>query len=47
MDDVVWKRERHSGVRIEVSPWQRRFPLLAAPGLYLQLRRRGVLRGRS
>jgi hypothetical protein len=47
MDYVVWKIERHSGVRIEVSPWQRRFPLLAAPGLYLQLRRRGVLRGRS
>jgi hypothetical protein len=44
MDYVVWKIERHRGVRIEVSPWQRRFPLLAAPGLYLQLRRRGILR---
>ncbi len=44
MDYVVWKIERHRGVRIEVSAWQRRFPLLAAPGLYLQLRRRGILR---
>ncbi len=44
MDYVIWKIERHRGVRIEVSPWQRRFPLLAAPGLYWQLRRRGILR---
>jgi hypothetical protein len=44
MDYVVWKVERHRGVRIELSPWQRRFPLLAAPGLYWQLRRRGILR---
>jgi hypothetical protein len=44
MDYVVWKVERHSGVHIEVKPWQRRFPLLAAPGLYLKLRRLGVLR---
>lgn len=44
MDYVAWKIERHSGVRIEVKPWQRRFPLLAAPGLYLKLRRQGVLR---
>jgi hypothetical protein len=44
MDYVVWKIERHRGVRIEVSNWQRRFPLLAAPGLYWQLRRRGILR---
>ena len=44
MDYVVWKIERHRGTRIEVSPWQRRHPLLAAPGLYWQLRRRGILR---
>ena len=44
MDYVAWKIERHSGVRIDVKPWQRRFPLLAAPGLYLKLRRLGVLR---
>lgn len=44
MDYVAWKVERHSGVRIDVAPWQRRFPLLAAPGLYWRLRKRGVLR---
>jgi hypothetical protein len=44
MDYLAWKIERHSGVKIEVTAWQRRFPLLAAPGLYWQLRKRGVLR---
>lgn len=43
MDYAVWKIERHRGIRIEVRPWQRRFPLLAAPFLYLKLRRLGVL----
>ncbi|MET0656632.1 MAG: hypothetical protein ABW110_00540 [Steroidobacteraceae bacterium] len=43
-DYIAWKVERHSGVRVEVKPWQRRFPLLAAPGLYWRLRKRGVLR---
>ena len=43
-DYAAWKVERHSGVKLELSPWQRRHPLLAAPGVYLQLRRRGVLR---
>jgi hypothetical protein len=45
LDYAAWKIERHSGVHIEVTPWQRRFPLLAAPGLYWKLRREGVLRG--
>jgi hypothetical protein len=44
MDYVAWKVERHSGVRIELADWERRHPLLAAPGLYWRLRRRGVLR---
>ena len=43
-DYVAWKVERHSGVQLQLSDWQRRHPLLAAPGIYLQLRRRGVLR---
>lgn len=43
-DYAVWKVERHSGVKLELSPWQRRHPLLAAPGVYFRLRRRGVLR---
>ncbi|MDQ2639509.1 MAG: hypothetical protein M3Y79_02850 [Pseudomonadota bacterium] len=45
MDYVAWKIERHRGVRIEVKPWQRRFPLFAAPLLYWKLRRLGVLSG--
>lgn len=44
LDYLAWKIERHSGYRLEFKPWQRRFPLLAAPGLYLRLRRNGVLR---
>ncbi|HUG72729.1 MAG TPA: hypothetical protein VMK82_04830 [Steroidobacteraceae bacterium] len=47
MDYVAWKIERHRGVRIEVSDWQRRFPLLAAPFLYWKLRRLGVLSRRD
>ncbi len=43
-DYVAWKVERHSGYRIEPTDFQRRHPLLAAPGIYWRLRRRGVLR---
>ncbi len=28
MDYALWKVERHSGVRVEVAPRQRRWPLL-------------------
>jgi hypothetical protein len=44
LDYVVWKVERHSGVRLAVAPWERRFPLLAAPWLYWRLRRKRLLR---
>lgn len=44
MDYAAWKIERHTGVRLALRPWQRRHPLLAAPGLYWRLRRLGVLR---
>ena len=44
MDYAVWKVARHSGVHVEVAPWQRRFPLLAAPGLYFKLRRLGLFK---
>jgi hypothetical protein len=44
LEYVVWKVERHSGERLAVAPWERRFPLLAAPGVYRRLRRRGLLR---
>ena len=36
---AAWKIERHTGVVIEVTPFAERFPLLAAPGTWLQLRR--------
>lgn len=37
-DYIVWKVERHSGVRIVLSEWQRRHPLLSAPMLLWRLR---------
>jgi hypothetical protein len=43
-DYVAWKVERHSGYRIELSNWQRRHPLLAAPRVLWTLWRKGVLR---
>ncbi|GAC1622151.1 MAG: hypothetical protein NVS9B10_05770 [Nevskia sp.] len=44
VDYLLWKIERHSGVKFELKPWQRRHPILAAPGVIWQLRRRGVIR---
>lgn len=43
-DYLLWKLQRHSGVRLELSPWQRRHPILAAPAILWRLRRMGVLR---
>lgn len=36
---AAWKIERHTGVVIEVTPFAERYPLLAAPRAWLQLRR--------
>lgn len=44
LDYVLWKIERHSGVRAEPRPWQRRHPLLAVPSLAWRLYRRGAFR---
>ncbi len=44
LDYVLWKVARHSGQRIEPTAWQRRHPLLAAPGLAWRLYRRGAFR---
>jgi hypothetical protein len=44
LEYLMWKIERHSGVRVPVSDWQRRHPLLAAPGLTWRLYRRGAFR---
>ncbi len=42
IDYVLWKIERHSGVRLPITPWQRRHPLLAAPLLFWRYYRLGV-----
>lgn len=44
VDYIVGKLERHSGQTIELRPWQRRHPLLAAPGMVWSLYRRGIIR---
>jgi hypothetical protein len=44
LDYIVWKLERHSRQKIVLTPWQRRHPLLAAPGVLASLHRRGIIR---
>jgi hypothetical protein len=44
LDYALWKIRRHSGVTVPVSEWQRRHPLLAAPGLAWRLYRMGAFR---
>ncbi len=41
---IAWKIERHSGVHVELKPWQKRHPLLAALWLLPSLLRRGAIR---
>ena len=43
-DYLAWKIERHAGVAVPLSDWQRRHPLLAAPGLFWRLYRAGAVR---
>lgn len=43
-DYLAWKIERHSGVKIALTPWQRRHPLLAAPAMFWKLYRQGAFR---
>jgi hypothetical protein len=44
VDYLAWKINRHAGTRIEVKPWQRRWPILGALTLLPRLLRRGVIR---
>ncbi len=44
LDYILWKIEQHSGARTEPTAWQRRHPLLAAPGLAWRLYRRRAIR---
>lgn len=43
-DYIAWKIERHSGVRLDLTPWQRRHPILASGSILWRLWRQGVLR---
>lgn len=44
LDYALWKIKRHSGMTVPVTDWQRRHPLLAAPGLAWRLYRMGAFR---
>jgi hypothetical protein len=41
---LVWKIRRHSGVEVELTPWQRRHPILASSVLAWRLYRAGGFR---
>jgi hypothetical protein len=41
---ILWKIERHSGVSVDLSEWQRRHPILASTTLFWRLYRKGAFR---
>jgi hypothetical protein len=43
-DYIAWKINRHAGTQIELTPWQRRHPLLAGITLLPKLLRSGAVR---
>jgi hypothetical protein len=43
-DYLAWKINRHAGTKIEIKPWQRRWPLLGALVLVPRLLRQGAIR---
>jgi hypothetical protein len=44
VDYIAWKINRHAGTSIELKPWQKRHPLLAAISLLPRLLRSGAIR---
>jgi hypothetical protein len=44
LDYILWKIERHSGVRVEVGPKLRRLPPLAILVVFWRLYRKGAFR---
>jgi len=44
VDYLAWKINRHAGTKIEVRPWQRRWPILGALVLLPRLLKRGAIR---
>lgn len=43
-DYLAWKAERHTQIPIDLTPWQKRHPILAAPRILWRLWRQGALR---
>jgi hypothetical protein len=39
---LMWKIEQHSGVKVKLTPWQRRHPILASPTMFWRLYRKGA-----
>jgi len=44
IDYLAWKIGRHSGVKINIKPWHRRFPIIGGLSLFIQTRFRGGFR---
>ncbi|WP_428630691.1 hypothetical protein [Sphingopyxis sp.] len=44
IDYLAWKINRHAGTKIEIKPWQRRWPLVAALSLVPRLMKSGAIR---
>jgi hypothetical protein len=44
VDYLAWKINRHAGTDIQIKPWQRRWPLVAAISLLPQLLKSGAVR---
>jgi hypothetical protein len=44
IDYLAWKINRHAGTQIEIKPWQRRWPLIAALFLVPKLLAKGAVR---
>jgi len=44
IDYLAWKINRHAGTKIEIKPWQRRWPLIAALTLVPRLMKSGAIR---
>ena len=44
IDYLAWKINRHAGTKIEIKPWQRKWPLVAALTLVPRLMRSGAIR---
>ncbi|KTE34325.1 MULTISPECIES: hypothetical protein [unclassified Sphingopyxis] len=44
IDYLAWKINRHAGTKIEIKPWQRKWPLVAALTLVPRLMRSGAIK---